>query len=65
LSLTIALPGLQGIYALAANTDGIEGSEGSAGAITTPDSLTSAAILGLSAYALLENDNSHNFFHPK
>ena len=62
LSLIIALQGLQGVYALAADTDGIDGSEGNAGAIATPDSLTRAAALHLSAQALLENNNSYNFF---
>ena len=39
LSLAIALEGRDGIFALAADTDGIDGGEDNAGALVTPDTL--------------------------
>jgi hydroxypyruvate reductase len=49
LALALALNGLPGVYALAADTDGIDGNQDNAGAIIAPDSLTRAAALGLDA----------------
>jgi len=63
LSLTIALNGHSGIYALACDTDGIDGSEDNAGALTFPDSLARAAAQGLSARAHLENNDGYGFFN--
>ncbi len=40
--LALALDGAPGIFALAADTDGIDGSETNAGAIVTPDTLARA-----------------------
>ncbi len=62
LALAIALNGHPGIYALAADTDGIDGSEDNAGAIGTPDSLARAEKLGISAKALLANNDPYSFF---
>jgi hydroxypyruvate reductase len=62
LSLAIDLDGLESVYALAADTDGIDGSEDNAGAIATPDSLARANKLGLSAKALLANNDGYGFF---
>jgi glycerate 2-kinase len=45
--LALGLAGAPGIFALAADTDGIDGSEDNAGAIVTPDTLARAAALGL------------------
>ena len=47
LSLAIALDGLPGVFALAADTDGIDGAEEIAGAIVTPDTLARAAARGI------------------
>lgn len=62
LALTIALEGHPGIYALAADTDGIDGTEDNAGALLTPDSLARAAAKGLSAKAFLANNDGYSFF---
>ncbi|MFO0991328.1 MAG: glycerate kinase [Hyphomicrobiales bacterium] len=62
LSLAIALAGEKGIYALAADTDGIDGLEPIAGAIVTPDTLDRARGLGLDARAYLERNDAHRFF---
>jgi hydroxypyruvate reductase len=62
LALAIALDGHPGIYALAADTDGIDGSEDNAGAIITPDSLARAEKLGVSAKAMLANNDPYTFF---
>ena len=47
LALAIALAGAPRIFALAADTDGIDGSEDNAGAFVAPDALARAAALGL------------------
>ena len=47
-----------GVWALAADTDGIDGSEDNAGAILTPDSMTR----GRDAKALLARHDSYGFF---
>src|SRR5207302_11146393 len=53
LALAVALDGLPGIDALAADTDGIDGTEDNAGAVIAPDSLARAARRGSDAKALL------------
>ena len=62
LALAIALNGLPGVYALAADTDGIDGSEDNAGALISPDTLARAAALGVSAQARLAGNDSYGFF---
>jgi len=62
LSLAISLNGLENVYALACDTDGIDGTVTSAGAILTPDSLLRAEQLGLKPAALLFDNDSHTFF---
>jgi hydroxypyruvate reductase len=62
LALAIQLDGAEGIYALAADTDGIDGSEDNAGAIITPDTLTRAAAMDLNAKAHLADNDGYNFF---
>lgn len=62
LSLAIQLRGIDGIYALAADTDGIDGSEDNAGAIITPDTLQRAAELGLNPKAALADNDGYGFF---
>lgn len=55
--LALGLAGAPGIFALAADTDGIDGSEDNAGAMMTPDTLERAAAQGLDlADALRCND---------
>ena len=62
LSLAIELDGLEGIYALACDTDGIDGTEDNAGAIITPDSLRRAKRQGINASALLAGNDTYTFF---
>ena len=62
LGLVLALDGRPGVWALAADTDGIDGSEDNAGAVATPDSLARAAAAGLDAAACLANNDAYHFF---
>jgi len=62
LSLAIELQGLDEVWAMAADTDGIDGSEDNAGALMTPDSLDRARRKGLDAKALLAKHDSYGFF---
>jgi hydroxypyruvate reductase len=62
LSLAIELEGAQGIWAIAADTDGIDGSEDNAGALLAPDTLSRAEARGISARQLLAKNDSYGFF---
>ncbi|TMH98419.1 MAG: glycerate kinase [Betaproteobacteria bacterium] len=62
LSLAIELQGLDEVWAMAADTDGIDGSEDNAGAFMTPDSVERASSEGLDAKALLAKHDSYGFF---
>lgn len=62
LALAIALDGLAGIHAVAADTDGIDGAADVAGAVIGPDCLARADALELSARDLLADNNAHGFF---
>jgi hydroxypyruvate reductase len=62
LGLALELSGAAGIYALAADTDGIDGSEDNAGALLTPDSLARAAAKGIDGAAFLARNDAYGFF---
>lgn len=62
LALAIALDGLPGVHALAADTDGIDGSEDNAGAIALADVLARAEADGVNAKAHLANNDGYSFF---
>ncbi len=66
LGLVVALhdaPGdAAGIWALAADTDGIDGTEDQAGAFVTPDTQQRARALGLNAADHLARNDSYGFF---
>jgi hydroxypyruvate reductase len=62
LALAIELKGAAGIWALAADSDGIDGSEDNAGAFIAPDTLSRAAALGLDPEIYLANNDSYRFF---
>jgi glycerate 2-kinase len=61
-SLAIALDGREGIYALAADTDGIDGHGDHAGGIIVPSSKALGAERGVSVEASLAQDDSYTFF---
>lgn len=62
LSLAIALQGRDGIYALAADTDGVDGHDEVAGAILYPDTLKRAYGQGIRPADSLEENDGHSFF---
>lgn len=62
LGLAEALQGEQGIWALAADTDGIDGLGDNAGAVIAPDTLDRAAKLGLDTRRSLAANDSYHFF---
>ena len=64
MGLAQALQGAAGIWALAADTDGIDGVEDNAGAIVTPDTLARARHAGLKLDAYLDRNDSYGFFLP-
>ena len=62
LGLALELDGAPDIYAIAADTDGIDGSENNAGALITPTTLSRAHALQLNPTQYLENNNAYEFF---
>lgn len=64
LGCALALQGEPGVWALAADTDGIDGVGPHAGALLTPSSLARARALGLNPQALLDAHDSAGFFAP-
>ena len=62
LGLALGLDGRPGIYALAADTDGIDGSQDNAGAFVAPDTLARAAAAGLDPHAALARNDAYTFF---
>lgn len=62
LGLAHALQGVAGVYALAADTDGIDGIEDNAGARVAPDTLARAQALGLGVQDHLDRNDSYGFF---
>ena len=62
LALAMALNGVDGISALACDTDGIDGAGDNAGAIVYPNSLARAAARGISAASALAANDAYGFF---
>ncbi len=62
LALALKLNGAQGIYAMAADTDGVDGGAEVAGAFINPTTLARARQLGIDPYTELSNNNAHQFF---
>jgi hydroxypyruvate reductase len=62
LGCALALQGQPGVWALAADTDGIDGVEDNAGAVITPDTLTRAAAGGLSLAEHLRRHDAYGCF---
>lgn len=63
LGLAQGLQGMDGIWALAADTDGIDGVEDNAGAVVSPDTLERARALGLSLSAHQDRNDAWRYFH--
>ena len=64
LGLAQALGGQPGVWALAADTDGIDGVEDNAGALVTPDTLARAGEKGLKVTDHLARNDAYGFFEP-
>ncbi|WP_311222835.1 MULTISPECIES: glycerate kinase [unclassified Acidovorax] len=62
LGLAQALQGQSGVWALAADTDGIDGVEDNAGASVAPDTLARADAAGLRIAAHLDRNDAYGYF---
>ena len=62
LGLAQALQGQPGVWALAADTDGIDGVEDNAGAVVAPDTLARARAAGLRITDALDRNDAYGFF---
>jgi hydroxypyruvate reductase len=64
MGLALALQGQSGVYALAADTDGIDGVEDNAGAFVAPDTLLRATAQGLKIDDHLDRNDAYGYFSP-
>jgi len=62
MGLAGALAGRDGVWALAADTDGIDGVEDNAGALVTPDTLQRAAAAGAKLSDHLDRNDAYGYF---
>jgi len=62
LAFAIQAAGLPGVFAISADTDGIDGAGEHAGAIVTPDTLDRAAAAGIRPRARLADNDAAGFF---
>jgi glycerate-2-kinase len=62
LGLALAIDSEPGIWALAADTDGVDGSEDNAGAIVSPDTLLRARALRRRPQEYLDDNDAYSFF---
>ena len=63
LSLALTLNGAKNVYAIAADTDGIDGSEDNAGAYIDSTTLKRAASQNMDFLEMLDNNDSYTAFH--
>ena len=64
MGLALALQEQPGVYALAADTDGIDGVEDNAGAFVAPDTLARALAQGMKIAQYLDRNDAYGFFEP-
>ena len=64
MGLALSLQAHPAIYALAADTDGIDGVEDNAGAFVAPDTLARATAQGLKLAEFLDRNDAYGFFEP-
>ena len=62
LGLALALQGQPGVYALAADTDGIDGVEDNAGAYVAPSTLERAEAAGMKLDTYLDRNDAYGYF---
>ncbi len=62
LGLAVALQAQAGVWAIAADTDGIDGIEDNAGARVSPDTLARAEAAGVKAADCLDRNDAYGFF---
>ena len=62
MGLALALQGQPGVYALAADTDGIDGVEDNAGAYVAPDTLRRALAAGMKLDQFLDRNDAYGYF---
>ncbi|MDO8456101.1 MAG: glycerate kinase [Burkholderiaceae bacterium] len=64
LGLAQSLRGLEHVYALAADTDGIDGVQDNAGAYIDPATLSRAEALGMKIHDYLDRNDAYGYFEP-
>ena len=64
MGLALALQGQSGVYALAADTDGIDGVEDNAGAFVEPATVQRALARGMKLDSYLDRNDAYGFFEP-
>ena len=62
MGLALALQGQTGVYALAADTDGIDGVEDNAGACVAPDTIQRALAAGMKLDNFLDRNDAYGYF---
>jgi hydroxypyruvate reductase len=62
LGLALALQAQAGVWAIAADTDGIDGIEDNAGACVSPNTLARAEVAGVKAADCLDRNDAYGFF---
>ena len=64
MGLALGLKGQRGVYALAADTDGIDGVEDNAGAYVDPDTTARALAQGMKLDEYLDRNDAYGYFEP-